>query len=229
MNKFDRILWRINGVLFLGLLILGLTPLVWHTLSLNDRGPLAKEGAIVNEAQGNHEKELLHLGWPSRITGTNILRMPLSSEGSSKMSSFSNGGYGSQTRNFLFIDHSDLSSWWLFEGFQYSIIKQHDLRAELEGKDKRVISSIFEVATSDTNGDRRVTAADRISAFFTGADGKKPIEIVPPADSIVSLDQVSDTEVLIVYQRGPAATAVVFSVKDGAKMREAPLPIKENK
>ena len=230
MNKFDRILWRINGVLFLGLLIFGLLPFVWELLPLNNRGPFEREGAIINETKGTHEKELLRLEWPSRIAGTSILRMPLSSQGSSKISSFSGDGYGSQIRNFLFVDHSDLSSWWLFKGFQYSIIKPHDLLAELEGKEKRVISTIFEVATSDTNGDHRVTTGDRISAFFTGADGRKTVEIVRSADRIVSLDQVTDTEVLITYQSGPAVTAAVFSVKDGAKMREAPIaPIKENK
>jgi hypothetical protein len=118
------------------------------------------------------------------VAGTNILRLPLHGDSTSRASSFDHGRYGTQTRNVLFLDHSDLSSWWLFEGFQRSIIKEHDLRLELEGKDKRVVGTIFEVAVADTNGDQRVTPEDRISAFFTGSDGKKPASLRPIALSL---------------------------------------------
>jgi hypothetical protein len=132
-------------------------------------------------------------------------------------------------RNFLFIDYSDLSSWWLFDGFQQAILKEHALRAEPDGKDKRVIGTILEVAPVDTDGDQRVTGHDLISVFFTGADGKKPIEIVSSSDRILSVDQVTNNEVLITYQRGTAATAALFSAQSGTKIKEAPLATKENK
>jgi hypothetical protein len=51
----------------------------------------------------------------------------------------------------------------------------------------------------------------------------------PSGRSHYLCDQVTDAEVLITYQNGTAVTAVVFSVRDGAKIREAPLPLKETK
>jgi hypothetical protein len=232
MNKFDRILWRINGILFLLILIFGTYGIVRSFSQPFPRAPSHQNGpAIVNEAQGTNEKELLHLEWPSRIAGTSILRMALRSEPlskeSSSFSSFKGGADRPQTRNFLFIDHSDLSSWWLFEAFDYAILKEHDLRADIEGKDKRVIGPVFEVATADTNGDHRVTNEDRLAAFFTAADGRKPVQIVSPSDRIISVDQVTNTQVLIVYQRGPTVTAGLFSTQDGAKIKESPIPIKK--
>jgi hypothetical protein len=230
MNKFDRVLWRINGILFLVILIFGTYGSV-RSLSppFAQRPSRQNTPGLVNEAQGTGEKELLNLGWPSRITGTSILRMPLRSEplsrGSSSFSSFKGGGDRAQTRNYLFVDHSDLSSWWLFQGFDRAILKEHDLRADIEGKDKPVISTIFEVATADTNGDHRITEEDRVAAFFAAADGKKPIEIVSPSDRIISVDQVPNNQVLIVYQRAATVTAALFSAQDGAKIKESPLPI----
>jgi hypothetical protein len=46
--------------------------------------------------------------------------------------------------------------------------------------------------------------------FFTGADGKKAFEIISPSDRILSVDQISGNEVLIIYQRGPAVTSALF-------------------
>lgn len=227
MNKFDRILWRINGVLFLALLVFGLLPLVWSFIEFRTHPPLQGNGpAIVNEAQGTHDKEFLHLGPPTRISGTSVLRIPLYSEKPSRgSSSFRAGEDRSHTRNYLFVDYSDLSSWWLFETFDRAILKEHDLRAEVDGKDKRVIGTIFEVATTDTNGDHRVTEDDHIAAFFTAADGKKSIEIIPPADRILSVDQATNNQLLIAYQSGAAVAAALFSTQDGSKIKESPLPI----
>lgn len=226
MNKFDRILWRINGVLFLALLIFGLLPLAWSLDELGVHRPLQENGpTIVSGAQGTHEKEFLHLGAPTRIAGTSVLRTPLYSEAPSRgSSSFKGSGDRAYIRNYLFVDHSDLSSWWLFEAFDRAILKEHDLRAEVEGKDKRVIGTVFEVATADTNGDHRITEEDHVAAFFSAADGKKPIEILSSSDRILSVDQVTNNQVLIVYQRGAAVIAALFSTQDGAKIKESPLP-----
>src|SRR5437667_2544608 len=112
MNKFDRILWRINGVILLAVLIFGLLPLVWSLSESWLHRPLRLNAPpIVREVQGIHEKEFLHLGWPSRITGTSVLRIPLYGEVPPRgSSSFKGGGERAHTRNYLFVDYSDLSS-----------------------------------------------------------------------------------------------------------------------
>ena len=130
MNRFDRILWRINGVLFLVILVLGFLPLAWNFAESWIHRPSRKNAPpILNEAQGTHEKEHFQLGAPSRVTGTSILRTPLYGEASSReYSSFKSSGDRSHTRNYLFLDYSDLSSWWLFETFERAILKEHDFR-----------------------------------------------------------------------------------------------------
>jgi hypothetical protein len=230
MNKFDRTLWRINGVLFLVILIFT----VWfvagdaaHSFFRRSRPP--KDATIVKEAQGTHEKEFLNLGDAVRIKGMPFLRMPLRDEPPSAGASSSFKSGGTRIRNYLFLNHSDLSSWWLFPRFDWVISHVHDLRAEAGGNDKNVISTLYEVISADTDGDGRLTANDREAVFFTGPDGKKPVEIVSSTDGILSLEQVTPVEVLIIYQRDESVTAAVFSVQDGSKIREAPLPIKEAK
>ena len=81
------------------------------------------------------------------------------------------------------------------------------------------------IATTDTNGDHQVTSSDRVSIFFSGANGKNLIEIVPPADRILSVDQVVKNEVFIVYQRGSTLMAGVFDTRTGATIKESPISI----
>jgi hypothetical protein len=227
MNKFDRILWRINGIFLLALLLFGAIPIWWNAIGLVRRPPSPpKQTALTRETIGSREKEDLYFDGLSRLTGTSIARMPLRSVISSHGSSFKSGYSEEHLRNFLYIDYSDLSSWWLFDGFGQVIVKEHDLRVESGGNDRSIVGTIFEVATTDTDGDHRVTERDRVSAFFTPANGKKPVEIIPASDRILSVDQVTNNEVLIIYQRDAAATAAVFSVQTGGKLKESALPIK---
>jgi hypothetical protein len=227
MNKFDRILWRINGILFLLTIIFAIFLSAWGASQTFFRQPPhQRDAAIVNKPQGTDNKEFLHLGDAFRIKGTPFLRMPLRSE--AEYSSFKSGG-GSRIRNYLYLNHTDLSSWWLFEGLNRLISQVHDLRAEAGGNDKPVIATLYEVISADTDGDRRLTTDDREAIYFSGPDGKKPIEIVPPTDGILSVEQITPTEVLIIYQRDQTATASRFSVQDGSKIKESALPIKGNK
>jgi hypothetical protein len=228
VNKFDRILWRINGLLFLALLAFGVVQLASVLIATRVHHSLiAEDTALFPSATRAAENEVFRLGWPSRIPGTSIVRMPLYGEVPSTGSSFKASGSHQWTRNYLFMDYSDLSSWWLFEGFKQRITKDHDMREEIETDKKRVISTIFEVVRSNGSDDHSLSAEHPVAALFTGADGKKPIEIVSPSDRIISIDQVPNNQVLIVYQRGSVVTAALFSTQTGEQVKESTLTPKE--
>jgi len=227
MNRFDRILWRINGVFFL-ILLAFLLVLILSNFFFNgpfDRTARKNVPPMTNGASNSGMKERLQPGSATHLSGTPLLRIPIHSEESFRGSSFSSEGEHAHTRNLLFLDWSDLSSWWLFEKFDRAIAEEHDLRAGIDGNNKRIIGTIFEVATADTNGDLKITEDDRRAAFISGADGKKPIEIIPACDRFLSVDQVTNDQVLIVYQRGSDITAALFSTHDGTKIKDSPLPI----
>jgi hypothetical protein len=132
--------------------------------------------------------------------------------------------------NYLYINTSDLSSWWLFQQNDWLITGVHDLRADGEGGDKPIIATVWEVVTGDTDGDHRLTQNDREAIFFCGADGRKPVEIIPPTDGLQFIQQVPPGQVLIVYRREPTVVvAALFSVADGSKIKESVLPMKHSK
>lgn len=227
MNRFDHILWRINGVLILiaaisGVSLCGFVVVQMLPGSSHER----KNAAVVNVDQGTHEKEYLRLGSASNMKGASVVRMPLYSD--TDYGSFSSRSSGGNTRNYLFIDYTDMSSRWLLEGFSGLILDAHDLRARINNNDQDITGSIYEVITSDTDANGRIKTDDHVAAYFGSPDGKQIKEIVPPSNRILSVEQVSDIEVLIIYQQDHTTTAALFSTQNGMKIRESRIPIKEN-
>ena len=103
------------------------------------------------------------------------------------------------------------------------------MHEEIEGGKKRVISTIFEIVRSNGGDDQNLTTGRPVAVLFTGTDGKKPIEIIPASDEIISVDQVPNNQVLIVYQRGSTVTAALFSAQTGAQIKESTLAAEEKK
>src|SRR5450759_4053254 len=99
MNRFDHILWRINGVLILiaaisGVSLCGFVVVQMLPGSSHER----KNAAVVNVDQGTHEKEYLRLGSASNMKGASVVRMPLYSD--TDYGSFSSRSSGGNTRNY---------------------------------------------------------------------------------------------------------------------------------
>lgn len=227
MNRFDRILWRINGVIFLLILLCGSVLVVislCHSFLWSSNQH--KDAAVVNVNQSTHEKEYLHLGGGDLFKGTSTLRMPLYAD-SSYRGSFKSYS-GGLIRNYLFLDSATMTSRWLFRGFSRLITECHDFQSPLDSPNKNIVGSVYEVIASDSNHDGRIDTDDQKAAFFASPDGKQITEIVPPSELIVSVEQVSDTEFLIIYTMQKSTMGAVFSVKTGEKFREAKMPLDEN-
>jgi hypothetical protein len=221
MNKFDRVLLRTNGILFLVVVLL----MAWTASQAfllprhYQRGP----GIVATPFHNPDEKQPMELGRPSRLNGTPFIRMSLQSE-EAPSSSFKTRE--SRVCNYLYLNGADLSSSWLFQGFDRLISQVHDLRAAEVGNDRPVVATLFEVISADTDGDHRLTTNDREAVYFSGPSGKNPIEIIPPTDGIQSVEQIAPEQVLVIYRREDTIVAGLFSIKDGSKIKESKVQAK---
>jgi hypothetical protein len=226
MNRFDKILWRINGVVFL-LMLLGGSILVVIALceSFIHSTNQNKDAAVINVNQGTHEKEYLHLGGADLFNGTSTVRMSLYADSNYRGSwSSSSGG---RIRNYLFLDSSKMTSRWLFQGFTNLIVECHDLRSPFKSVEKNVVGSVYEIIDSDSNHDGKIDTDDQPAAFFASSNGQQITQIVPPSERIVSVEQLSAAEFLIVYTMQKSTMGAVFSVETGKKLREAKIVLDE--
>ena len=89
------------------------------------------------------------------------------------------------------------------------------------------MSSIYEVAAAESCADGKTGNNNRITAVFSTADGENLAEIIPLAERILTVEQVSDNEVLIVHSNQKSTVGAVFSVQTGKKIRDANLSLAE--
>ena len=189
-----------------------------------------EDAAVVNVNQATHEKEYLHLGDAHLFNGASIARMSLYAD-SSYRGSYSSSS-GGNVRNYLFLDLAKMTSRWLFPGFTNLIVECCDFRSPFKrvdnGGEINVVSSVYEVIDSDSNNDRKINMDDQPSVYFASSDGKQTGQIIPPSDHILSMEQLSSTEFLIVYTKKKSTMGSIFSVDTGKKLREAKLVLDDN-
>lgn len=220
MNAFDRILWRINGVLLL-LTVLGVGVLMVYVVGASGLVSQREHNAdVVLTTNESQKKSYLHLGSGSLLAGGRTLRFPLyDSESDAKFSS----GYGRMTRNYLFVDPASLNSWWLLPEHTGIIAGYHDLYVPTEGAQREVISTVYEVMSRDTNGDGRIDGKDKVSALLSANDGSPAKTLAEESRGILAVEATSDTEALITFQTDKDTKVLVFEKEGGALVREGTL------
>ena len=225
MNTFDRVLWRINGILiFIGVLSILLLIAYIFTQSSLFSSRQKQEAAVITTDE-KQEKQYLQLRSGSLLAGTDLLRSPLSEIESG--GSFSSSGYGGLTRNFLFVYPPDLKSWWLLPDHKGIIQESHDLTNPRSGESKRVVASIYQIITKDTNGDGRITPEDSSRAFFsTNAEGSG-LELTKDSTRVIAVEQVSDSEAIVLFQTPNETRAKTFLISNGTTVSEAVISLKQ--
>lgn len=224
MTRFDRILWRINGFLILlGSAAIILMVLYATFMSFFFSGRAHHEAAIV-ATDTNKNKEYLLLGDGATLEGTSLVRMTLFSSYSVRGSLSS--GSGGAARNYLFIHYPDLASWWLFPGFNREITTPKDLYIPRCGDNRKFVATIYEVFPEDSNHDGKIDRDDNATAYYAPAAKVDPFPLTPSSTRIISIDQVSDENALVIYQTPAATKALLLSVATGEKLQEKDLDIK---
>ena len=236
MNKFDRILWRINGALLLAFLVFGILflisnknqpppkPVVRPPGQEAGRSVVKEEERVPEKRDKGDTRQAIKLGAPFRMTGTPFLRLPMQSETESEASS-STEEKEYRVYNYLYVDATTLGSWWLFKTSDQIIPRIQDFRTEVGERERPIIATLFGVIYSDTDGDGQLTTNDREAIYFCTADGRRPFEIVPPSDTILSVEPMPSDQVMVVYQRGQETIGTVFSTQNGLRLRESTLSV----
>ncbi len=225
MNTFDRILWRTNGILILvgilGLLFFIAVILMQASLFSTRQ---KKEAAVVTSDE-KQEKQYFQLRSGSLLAGNGILRSPLLEIESGK--SFSRSGYGGFIKNYLFLNPCDLKSWWLLPNHKGIIREAHDLCNPQTGDSKRVVSTIYEIIAKDTNGDGKIASDDNTRAYFSTNQDDSVTELTGDSTQIISVQQTSDAQVIILFQTPSDTRCKSISIVDGSTISETVISLNQ--
>lgn len=234
LSKFDRILWRFNGVVIaLGCLfaIGSVAFALVGLLKLLDVGP--GSSGYPTEKKDVKPREVLRLSYFRRVQGTDLLVASLTTESNQTYSAFSSPSPSSASgthnelygaRNFLFFNARSGNSRWLAPDNSTRYLSEHELVDEpaAESGKQRTTGYLYE-AVPDQLPERRMEESPRSVVYYnlSSSAGKT---ILKGVERLQAVEQVSRDEAIIMYAMEGKNYAVSIKPQSGDEIVKRDLP-----
>lgn len=214
-------LWvsRINSVLFLLLLLLGIGLAIIGVIeSINWDDDRAVE--IVNDEQKTEQQESLRLGTINRVCGYDVKYVELQTGRGGK---FSSGG-GIQTRNVIFFSGDSNTAHWLFETNQYLINNRRTIPYSYSDcEDEKAKVLYYDVVMHDSNHDGKLSEADAHTIAISDPDGRNYHPLITDATKVLDYELTDDEQkISFLLQLDKAIIMRDYSLK-GELLAETPI------
>jgi hypothetical protein len=225
MNKFDKIVWRINGVLILCVGVVAGIALLFALYEIfKDKSRDRNVSNIININEETEKKEYLFLGSFSKIKGRKLFICPLRANQEYERSYYSKSA--SSVRNYLYFSQYDSSSHWLLESNNWLIINKHSIYTNFsEDENIITISFFYEIVKKDTNGDGILNHDDNKSIYHSQFNGTNLIVVLEETTDIQGINQIDDNKTIIFQRNDRKSQAVVVDNSTGNIIKKSDLPI----
>lgn len=228
MNKFDRIVWRINGILILGVAVLiciGVLLSIGNPFFRKTKDREAND--IVNVNTETKKKEYLNLGEFEKIEERDFFYSPLYADKEGARSYYSKSS--STIRNYLFFDVSKTSSHWLLESHSWRITQTNNIYIELNDKCKSSIIKgfAFEIVKADSNDDGVLNYEDQSSIYISDYSGKNLKVVIEDANDILGIEQSDNDSIVVFFIKDGKNIANIVDINSGKILKSTVLPIKD--
>lgn len=210
-NKFFKFVWRFNGIALMILIVLaiGLTLYSFFGAFRANTGNSSSRENITIQPD-SVQQEHWQLGSIIPVEGSSFVMLPLESG-----SRHSKSGYEKSTLaafNFLFINNKNNETHWLFDSNE-NLILCADLMMENEyrAENSLVRAILYQIVTTDSDGDEELSYLDLQSAGVSLPDGTGYKEILQDINYVIGFHLVDKDNLLLVYRRqGRAYSALVL-------------------
>lgn len=233
-RSFFRLLGRANTILIFlaGLGVCGLMiAFAWRALGIGERFTrIAPDTALLGAERSDPRRtEHWSYGAFDLIPGSEYLVAPVRVVQPLSLEVYS-AKENTSTRNYLFL-HSSGTAWhWLLPAHGQLILASDRYAADgsLSGdyEQRRPVKwFVFEAVVSDSNNDRRLTAADRKSLLVANADGTRVLEVLKGMDAILGKHGQPGGRILVVYSAGGSLKSAQVDLEARAVTGGANLPL----
>ena len=225
MNRFDRIIWRINGIL---ILVVGLAAgcvLFFASYGMLKSKPVDKKaGNVVNVNEETQKEEYLFLGSFSKIKGRGIFICPLNADKKHERSYYSKSA--SSVSNYLFFNPEDTSSHWLLKSNNWRIIDRQPIYENIYTDKSKIVDSFFyEMVRKDTNNDGVLDQDDKKAVYRSDFNGNRLMIVLEETHDILGIKQIDDGNSVIFHLKDEKNEAVVVDNVSGKIVKRSALPI----
>ena len=228
-NRFFKFIWRFNGLILMivGVLAIGVLGFSGYKMFRDVRHERTTRN-IVNVVEDQQVDEKWQLGHLINISGSSYVVVPLYSDQKYAQSYFSKSS--DSTRNLLFIDVRSNQKKWLFKTNDYLIVNQEFLsEKEINGKDEVIRAILYMVVKKDTNGDKRLTADDKMDIALSTPGGDNYKEVVTGIDGFIGHRVIDKDTVFIIYQKQGTGYSGRVDLRDFSFTNQMELPKVKNR
>lgn len=167
------------------------------------------------------------LGAFERVHGSDYLVAPVFSKQSYRVRNLDKEA--SATRNYLLLKESDKSTRWVVKGNETLVLSFRQYSADgewLSGTEAKQTTRwlLLELVAKDSNGDQRLSDADRRSIVLSDLEGTKYLEVLPAAEEVLTLRWNGPRSLLVIYREGEKYFVKDFDVSRGAGSTVKELP-----
>ena len=210
MERLFVIIGRINSILFL-VILLGIGVSIALMMSENNRWQRRGAVEVTDGKSGSKKPMLVSFEKIENITGANVQMLQLTTK--EKSEKFSSGGYGTETRNILFLAGTENAARWLFKDHKNLILVAAQLREEsIYSKKEPTQALYFEYVAEDTDSDGKLSSTDRSNIGLSKPDGTGFLEVLHDVSRVFSYEMLDHQYLSVVYQKGTAVRHAKFSV-----------------
>lgn len=228
-RKFFRWVWQFNALAIAGVAVLGLILGGYGVIEtarhlLRDRAAhtIARVPGADTTDDTATPKEILALGYFSKIEGHTVFWAPIEARQDYRISVYSKAAHS--IRNYVFYDPSTGRTRRLLDTDKTVVMASRQLLATKPGGQRSTAAMFFQVVGEDTDKDGAYTRRDRHDLIVAKADGSGPTTIARGVDALHGADLVDDDKtILIVYSRKELTVAEHYSVADFKLIKRDPI------
>ena len=223
--RFDKILWRINGLIFLGLAVMAALVLGYFGYNiLKEKLSQRYVGNIVNVNSETPKKESIRLGRFNRIRDREYFICPLYGDQSYNRSYYKKSA--SSIRNYLFFHSGTGQSHWLLESNEWLITEIREISESMAKEASTQVNAfVYQIIEGDSNGDGLLNRDDRVSVYISDYKGQELKRVLPDAEEVFGVEQVNTNSIVIFYSKGDKSFAHTIDYRSGTILSHVDLPL----
>ena len=223
-RRFFALVWRANAIVLLLTAILACTVLAYGALQIYREATRTRQATdIVNVAGEQIDRSTVELGQFERVEGFPVLRAPLRLQ---QQYGFSSGSKETTSiQNYLFYDPADGSARWLVPRNTALFLSTHELPDREYGRSDKaaaVVAVVYVMVETDTDGDRRLTAADAKVLAVSSPAGMGFTRLLTGVVEANSVTLIGEKRILILYTTRKGLNAAEIDVDTRRVVRDAP-------
>lgn len=193
-SSFDRAIWRINGILILGVFIaLAVITLFTdynYTFQKDSYSRPVRSVVTVSEEGAKSVVEHLYLGQFREISSDGNASAPLYSDTEKQKVRYPRAS--SSIRNYYYYNTKTAEGNWLFDNNNFLITDRQTLREGIyrHSEGGKVHAYIYTVVDKDTNNDGRLSDLDKRTLYVSDPAGKNVQKVVEGIETILGSEIV---------------------------------------